>query len=339
LANNLSSRGTFLCYVSRNEREQRNEVHIVKESADDIYNEKHATIQTIMLPDRAGQPSDTISQARFIRMAGMGDLLVVITHTGLVNLYDDTGQKLLAFHKLARTSPPGPVAKELLLSGISNDNARLFIGAATGEVLVFNVSKQKFVLTKKHPGHKDAISDLAYVETAPNSQTGILISGDQSGSLALWDDSKEVLTRTVELPGPNTPITSIRCGHGYAVISFASGLIRLLDLKLRKYVVELTAHARSIIAVDVHPTRPIFAATSEDTYTSIWTFPVNKKIKNIFCGSLGHSLFTGLQFCGKSGGTTATPSAPGSTALSTTNVFCVMGLDSKFLQFLPLPSE
>jgi hypothetical protein len=80
LPNNLSSNGTYLCFASRNEGHSRNEVHIVRESADDIVAEKPIVPAITILPDR-----DTISQARYVSMAA-GEMLVVITHSGLINV-------------------------------------------------------------------------------------------------------------------------------------------------------------------------------------------------------------------------------------------------------------
>lgn len=367
LPNNLSSSGGgYLCYTSRNERDSRNEVHVVKESADDIVNERPCAQPLItVLPDR-----DTIAQAKYARMTAVGgDVLVVVTHTGVVNVYDDSGQKLLQFHKLTRSSTDAKTVKELHLQGIANDQTgRIFVGAGNGEFIVFSITKQKFALTKKYAAHKEPVTDLSYFETGtPVAPGGVLVTGDQSGAVAVWDDVKEVITKVAEFPGAGQPVTSIRTGHGFAVVAYASGHIRLIDLKTKKMAVEIAAHVRCISAVDIHPTKPLFAATSEDTYTSIWTLPVatNKKIKNVMCASLGHSLFTGLQFCGKYGGSTATsalpasaiaaalsatgaagplpitsgaPSAPQVT-LSTSNLLCVVGLDTKYCHFMPLPAD
>jgi len=336
LSNNLTSSGNYLCYVSRNESHSRNEVHVVKESADDILHEKPGTPLIAILPDK-----DTIAQARYFRLQGLGDVLVVITHTGAVAIHDETGQKQLHSYKLQKATTH---AKELHLQGIASDGTRVFIGAGNGEILVFS-TKQKLILAKKYPGHRDAITDLSYSETGTSTNpTGVLVTGDASGAVAIWDDVKESLTKAVDLPTAGAPVTSIRTGYGYAVVAFASGQIRLIDLKTKKLAIEITAHTRSISAVDIHPTKPIFATTSEDTYTTIWTLPTatNKKIKNVLCASLGHSLFTGLQFSGKYGGTSAT-STPLLTAttpavtIATNNLICVVGLDTKFLNFLPIP--
>jgi len=274
IPNNLSCNGNNLLYVSRNE------VHIVKENHDEIIGEKPPSLSMATYAEK-----DIVSQSRYCKFS-IGDCIVIITVSGLVHIYDDSGQKLLHFHKLQKSQVALGV-REAHLRGIANDSNHLFIGSGSGEILMFSISSKKFTLTKKIQAHKEMISSIECTFASTNSDEKdkekekdtkekekekekevILVTADEAGAVIFWsvDQKEDGLTKIKEHTGEGYPCVSMCKGHGYVVCSFSNGLLRFYDLNSKKLKVEISAHARSINAIDIHPTKPMVVAVSEDSY-------------------------------------------------------------------------
>jgi len=322
IPNNLSCNGNNLLYVSRNE------VHIVKENHDEIVGEKPPHLSTAAYAEK-----DIISQSCYCKFS-FGDCIVIITVTGLIHIYDDSGQKLYHFHKLQKSQVALGV-REAHLRGIAHDASHLFIGTGSGEILMFSISLKKFSLTKKIQGHKEMISALECTFIATNDEKEkekekekevTLVTADEAGTVIFWsvDQKEEGLTKIKEHTGEGYPCLSMCKGHGYIICSYSNGVIRLFDINSKKIKVEISAHTRSINAIDIHPTKPMVVAVSEDSHISLWTLPTstNKKVTNLLCASPTHALLSGVQFCGKD-----------------KSLISVTSYDSRALTFVPIPTN
>jgi len=251
LINNLSSSEGYLSYV------HRSEVHLVKNAhASLISTEKAGSLSA----KSAYAEKDPVSQAKLCKLSALGDLLVVITSTGLVHLYDDSGQKLLHFHKLTSAKP-----QELFLRGIGHDGlSTLVVGSGAGEVLVFSLAGKKLSLAKKLQAHAMPITDVDL-----NSKDALLAVSDELGGISLWDgkDSKDgSFSKLTEFKANGDPCWSLQLAQGFVIGAFASGHLRLYSLEKRALAVEIAAHTRQITALAVHPTLPLVAACSEDSF-------------------------------------------------------------------------
>jgi WD40 repeat protein len=259
---------------------------------------------------------------------------VIVTVTGLVHVYDDSGQKLLHFHKLQKSQVALGV-REAHLRGIANESSHLFIGSGSGEILIFSISAKKFSLTKKIQAHKEMISSLESCFTpsssssssssTDNKDTTTLISADESGSVTFWsvDQKEDSLTKLHEHAATGVGVVSMSSGHGYLICSLSNGTLRFYSLKNYKLKVEVGSHTRPINAVDIHPNKPLVVAASEDSFISLWSLPTStdKKVKNLLCVAPTHSLLTGVQFCGKD-----------------KSLIAATSFDSRALTFVPIPT-
>lgn len=224
--------------------------------------------------------------------------------------------------------------KEQSLRGIATDGKEsLFVGNGAGDILVFTLSKAKFNLLKVlnangadvAPEHAYGISALCY--SIPHAT---LVSGDEFGSVAFWTGGAEGLSQAkmTKLEGGGgssaaqqsqhvgvkgnhlgAPVNCLVTGVGSSAsaptahvvaAAFTTGHIRLYDVSKRQITHEIAAHTRAINALDMHPTKPILLAASEDTFVSCWTVPTaaNPQIKSLMAESPALGLLTGCKFGG-----------------------------------------
>jgi WD40 repeat protein len=308
LPNNLAVSDGFLTYI------HRSEVHMVKNVHSSLTSTEKGSSVSIKA---AYAEKDPVSQARFCHLQ-MGDMLVVATLTGLMHVYDSDGQKLIHFHKLAKSSD---LSKEAQLRGIAHDGgAYVTVGSGTGELLVFNITQKKLALTRKLAGHKDGITDIDF-----NIKENLLASADETGTIMLWNtkEAKEgAYTKIAEFKGTGDPCWSVQIGHGYVIGGYSTGHIRMFSIEKKQLAVEIAAHARTVNAVDIHPTIPMVIACSEDSFLSAWSIPASKgaPVKNLSMVSTNSSLLTGCRFCGKD-----------------KSLVAVTAYDSRFIAVLPAP--
>jgi len=302
LPNNLTTSGAYISYI------HRSECHLVENKPAILALEKTDTTKCLY------NEKDPLSQIRYLKLA-MGEVLVAITLGGLVHIYEENGQKLLHFHKLQK-SQVALSAHDAHLKGIAADNnANVFIGSGSGEILVFNITAKKMALTKKLEGHQHAVQDL-------NATDGHMVSGDEFGSVVFWSYKEDDFKKLHEIKGDGNPVTTIAIGHGYAVVGFSTGHIRIYSLDKHQLKVEITAHTRTINTIDMHPTQPMFATVSEDTFLSVWSLPTPKssQVRKLHLQSVSSGLLTGVRF-----------------NVRDPNQLLVTCYDSRFLMYLDAP--
>jgi len=136
--------------------------------------------------------------------------------------------------------------------------------------------------------------------------------------------------------------------------------------------VEIAAHARSISAIDIHPTLPMVcllppirlvirlrqvAACSEDTFLSVWSLPTSSnsqvcslpslgfsqplsvQVKNLSLVSTNTSLLTGVRFCGKDRSLIAVRSDLVSRSAANRRICLHSAYDSRFIAVVPAPGK
>jgi len=127
--------------------------------------------------------------------------------------------------------------------------------------------------------------------------------GDEVGNLTVFEVEPgfEDITRSWEMKGTGSPVTSIAIKHGVIVTADVTGKIRVISVEKKALSVEIAAHSRVINAIAVHPTKPIVTAVSEDTYISAWTLPTANQpvVRNILMFAPAPALLTGVTFSGK----------------------------------------
>lgn len=66
-----------------------------------------------------------------------------------------------------------------------------------------------------------------------------------------------------------TSIDVLKKSENLYIVGFANGEVRILSPK-GQIIVELSSHSRGINALSCHPTKPVFATSSDDTFMNIF---------------------------------------------------------------------
>jgi len=286
----------------------RSEVALVESRLVALGNEKAEVTSRAAYSDK-----EPLNAVEFVKLAGLGDVLVVLNQAGGVYLFDESGQKLLHSYKHTKSGSGAPASlKELHLRGIATDGKEaLFVGCGNGDILVFAVSKAKMTLSKIVPasaeGHQDSaaaaqgsggVSALTYASGA-----NVLVSGDDWGHLCFWPAvGGDVPAKpAARVEGKGAPVNVLVSGHGLVAAGLASGHIRLLDPVRKGLAVEVAAHTRAINALDMHPSKPLLLSAAEDTFVTVWSLPTaaNPQVKNLSAESPALGLLTGARFGGQ----------------------------------------
>jgi len=223
-------------------------------------------------------------------------------------VFDESGQKLLHSYKHVKSGGV-PSLKEQHLRGVCCDGKEgLYVGTGSGEILLLQITKTKMTLNKVIPASADG-----HLESAGSGQGGVsalaysvahstLVSADDWGNVLFWAGSGDSFgTKPVaRIAGQGSPANCLAQGHGVLAAAFASGHVRLYDIAKRQITVEIAAHTSSINALDIHATRPLLLAASEDTFVSVWSLPTDAapSIKSLMVESPALGLLTGCRFGG-----------------------------------------
>lgn len=288
LANNLVYNGTFYAYVSRNE------IHLVDHKANLFEVEKAERVIKCAYADK-----DAVSAIHQCNLGANGSLLVIVSSSGGIAVFDELGEKCVSSHKLQK-SQVAMSAKDANLRGIADDGqSNLFFASGSGEIIQFGLVGGKLSMLKKAPtSFARALWCVAYDKT-----TGTLAAGDEAGNLSVFNVAagSDEITKAWEVKGAGSPVTSVKIGHGHIVTSDVNGKIRMYSIEKKALAVEVCAHARIINAITIHPTQPMVAAVSEDTHLSVWTLPTvaQPAIRSLLMSSPAPALLTGVTFSGK----------------------------------------
>lgn len=249
---------------------------------------------------------DLLSCIDFVRLA-MGELLVALTHTGCVHIMDDSGSKLLHSYRHTKSGGASLSSKEAYFRGIAADGKEtLYVGTGSGDILVLSCTKSKLSLLKvvsdvhsESSATSGGVSALTYV-----ARESMLVSADDYGNVAFWPGASGAempAAKVSKVAGFGAPVTALASGHGCVVASYATGQLRIYSAATRSLSVEIGAHTRAINGLEIHASRPIVMAASEDTFVSVWSLPTSAQpqIRQLMCESPVLGLLTGARFGGQ----------------------------------------
>jgi len=285
LPNNLSTSGNYLVYA------HGTQVHLLKDKHTSLLSGSPTIFKSSV------QEDDNISFCRFGRLAS-GAVLVVLTTSGLVHIYDEEGRAI------SFTRPVNSQAYQ----GIATDGeSKIYIGCVDGSILVYTLNGNKLSLLQTLSEHKDAICDLT---SSSNHDHSILVrkpssrlcSSDQKGNIVVWDIGSSSGARKLHLfPGEGSACNTLAISSPLGVAGYASGHLRIYDIERGEIQAEITAHTRAINAIDIHPTEGLVVSTSEDTVVNLFTLPTsahNNHIEPVMSTSINNAMICGVQFCG-----------------------------------------
>jgi len=274
-------------------------------------NDKHVAYihntEVIVLPDSAvqqagGHPAvqklGDMNGALVQEVRWAHDILVVASQRSL-QFYTADAKQLL--HHL--TAPqPASLETPPYFKGISACEV------ATGRVICAGTSVGSMCVQHLLPG--DAFGDAAYYQctaepvvdlsAVTSEEDGLIASADGSGMISLFRLGQDVWDRLVDFPPYDGAMcTALQLRGPQLFCSYSSGHVRIFEVGLSggHLTCEITAHARCINALEVHPSKPLFATAAEDCCINLWQCEPDGRIALCSTTNVTDALLTGLAFC------------------------------------------
>ena len=291
----LSLRAVCLCSGKQWGYVSKSEIHLVDHKPN--FHELEKAEKALKANYAEKDPVSAIELASL----SAGRTLLVTSSTGMLHVLDEQGEKVLHSHKLQK-SQVALSAKDAHIRGVAHDGKEnIYVASGSGDVLLFQLTAAKLSLNKKvATSFSRALWAVHY-----SAALGVLVVGDDAGNVSVFSAAvgSDDVKKAWEVKGSGSPITSIASGHGLIVTADVTGKLRVYNASSDKHglAVEISAHGRTINAIDIHPTLPLVVAASEDTYISAWTLPTTAQpvVRNVVMVSPAPGLWTGVRFSGK----------------------------------------
>ena len=108
-----------------------------------------------------------------------------------------------------------------------------------------------------------------YPITAMASYQSILSVTNDSGAIFGYNSS-EAFLQIYAFPGCGYPCTCLVHKDNVLIGGFSSGHIRLFRTDIQELAVEVTAHARPVTGLSLHPTLNMVVSCSQDQFLHVW---------------------------------------------------------------------
>ena len=239
-----------------------------------------------------------VRQVAFIVAAGGQAALAVATRAGLGVFGGEGFGTLLHRRHLADCGVPEEAAAAHFARGLAGARTQragvsaVLCGTSWGEVLVTTLegaSLSAAVGPSLRGGHRAAVTSVAADERS-------VVSADDAGVIAQWEPilapaasavaaapAKAIAPVAVLDFGSGFPCTSVALLDDLIVAGYASGHVRIFrqgggggggkPLNRATLEVEFAAHARCLMALALHPSKPTFATVGEDCVLNVWSLP------------------------------------------------------------------
>lgn len=225
-----------------------------------------------------------IMQVKWCQAPGDAHFIVVASMQGL-QVWDSTGRSMLLYH----SAPVGVFCRGIAASA---DVGKIFVGTSAGGIIVVNSRSSPMSVGDRFAAHESAVSSL-------EASGGVLVSGSDSGEVAVWDTAS--LSKLHTLRGAGHPCSSLALKPGYFVAGFTNGHVTVADASSGVVVADISAHARAVTAVDAHPCEDTFATVGEDAILNVWQVPDHSagsaSVTLLSSVPLDDQVLTGVQFC------------------------------------------
>ncbi|XP_068217768.1 WD repeat-containing protein 54-like [Palaemon carinicauda] len=232
----------------------------------------------------------TIMQASWVKVHDRA-LLVLATNAGAF-IYEWDGSVLLCAHLLPQ---PSHDAHASFCRGIAAlYTGFICVGVHTGEIIVLSVGESAnstIEEAERVRWHSRPITALA-------SYGKVLVSGDDAGVITISEDKEPGLSKLTSIDSYGSPVTSLCIWSGLVIAGYLSGHIRLHNLQDGKILAEVSAHVRSITALDVAQETGYLLSASEDTYVRVWKLSAepSQPIEHKYCFKEENSAVCGAVF-------------------------------------------
>jgi len=243
------------------------------------------------LPSRENQKCP-IFQVKWITIESQQFL--VTTSTKGLQIWNADGSKSIFDFQLDSQIEVTP-DRQHFLQGVACLPARpsICVGSSSGSIFVFDFHMKSFQYSQSLKFHTQAINSLTV-----NKVLEAFAACDDQGTISVWN--AQSLSKKCAFEGTGHPSTSLLITGDILMSSYTTGHIRLFSLSTETLCAEIAAHSRCINAMALHPTKPMFASVSEDTYINVWSVPdfdsKDAKVELVYSNSIADHLLTGVVF-------------------------------------------
>jgi WD repeat-containing protein 54 len=163
------------------------------------------------------------------------------------------------------------------------------------------------VINVPHGGEGITFFDSLETKESPISTLGssivLVAAGNDNGDIYGFDPNS-AFERVCRFVGSGFPCTSLVVKDDYIFAAFMNGKLRLYRVSpVQEMSVEISAHARTINAVCVHPSQYLAASVGDDQILHVWSLPdysagsYTSAEVNLFCSNqIENKKLTGVAF-------------------------------------------
>ncbi|ERE66251.1 WD repeat-containing protein 54 [Cricetulus griseus] len=221
-------------------------------------------------------------------------VLLVLTSHRRIQMYESDGSLMVYWHAL--DSGDASSAQTLFARGIAASVHFICVGTWSGRILVFDIPAKgtNIVLNEELAGHQTPITDIATERAQGQDGVADMVTADDSGVLCVWR-SGTVFTLLTRIPGFGVPCPSVQLWQGMVAAGYGNGQVRLYDATTGALHVQISAHARTICALDLAPE---LLSAAEDTFVHIWKLSRNPESGSIEVEHCHGECVSDTQLCG-----------------------------------------
>jgi len=208
----------------------------------------------------------TVHQAALVNVTST--LFLVITSSEGTQIWSVDGMELKSFLPL-NTMTCGEAQGHFCRGITGTGSGYICTGTSSGSVVVINVPARG----------GEGISFFDNLETKRDcpistlaSSSSVLAAGNDDGDVYIFDTSAG-FECTRKFMGSGFPCTSLCVKADLVIAAYSTGHIRLYRTALKEIAAEVTAHARTITGLCIHPTLYMAVSVSEDQHMHVWTLP------------------------------------------------------------------
>lgn len=216
-----------------------------------------------------------------------GQYLLTVSSSGDINLWSVSSTELT-------TSFPGN-SDRIMSVAIDADNSRFAVGSSSGAIKTWALNDTLRSSSTDTPSSKRELPRAITLNTTgPQINTlafhpansNLLVSGDQAGTIRVWDIAQQRNTLTLEKSPERILSLSIN-NRGYIAASSADASIQIWNLENAQLNQTLTDHELVVADVAFNADGTLLASASYDETIKIWDWQKNE----VLCTLRGHSGF------------------------------------------------
>jgi len=283
LFSNLSANGKHVAYVSGREAVLVPDAAVVTGSSPSV----------VKVQDK---DSALIQQVRFLSPPEVPVELLAIASFRSLQLFSADGKKMLHSIPLDRPSEE----ERPYFQGIAACRSQVYAGSSTGDIYRVAVTGAGpafgACVTDKEPSCAGVVDLAGGGDVLAISHAGDVTNPPAIVLTTVGADGAFSISAAFAEGGL---CTSMRIRQNTLFAAYSTGHIRLFSLESRSLSAVIAAHARWINAIEVHPTKDLFATASEDTFIGLWRLEAGgAKVSHVQHIPAADCTLTGIAFAG-----------------------------------------